>query len=76
MRRSYWESFGLPVIYLYLGRREAWDQYATGSSYFSQASTRDQGQGKGDDMDRGLSWAKNRQAGAEALMERKVKRTQ
>lgn len=53
MRRSYWESFGLPVIYLYLGRREAWDQYATGSSYFSKAATRDQEQGKGDDMDWG-----------------------
>lgn len=72
MQRSYLENIALPVIYLYLGRGEERDQYATGNSYFSQASTRDQGQGKGDDMDGGLSCAKNRQAGAEALMERKV----
>lgn len=53
MQRSYLENIALPVIYLYLGRVEERDQYATGSSYFSKAATRDQEQGKGDDMDWG-----------------------
>lgn len=34
-RRRHQECFALSVIYLSLGRSQAWDQYATGSSYFT-----------------------------------------